>query len=66
METISIEQIINSDDDLSIVSGEGEQGTKEDYEGPRTVSAIRRVLNKERCGGDRWAFVTDGQYKAVS
>ena len=60
----SIEQIIKSEEDLEIVSGEGEQGTREDYDGPRTIAAIRKVLKDERCGGDRWAYVTDGQFRA--
>ena len=64
MEKISIEQIISGDDDLYIVSGEGEQGTKEEYDGKRTVSAIQRRLGEERCNGDRWAYVTDGQFRA--
>ncbi|MDY0013903.1 MAG: hypothetical protein RBS40_13540 [Rhodocyclaceae bacterium] len=64
MEKISIEQIITGDEDLSIISGEGEQGTREDYDGPRTVAAIRKALKKERCGGDRWAYITDGQFRA--
>ena len=64
MENISIEQIIKGDKGLCIVSGEGEQGTREDYDGPRTIAAIRKVLKKERCGGDRWAYVTDGQFRA--
>ena len=64
MEKISIEQIIKGDKGLCIVSGEGEQGTREDYDGTRTIAAIRKVLKEERCGGDRWAYVTDGQFRA--
>jgi hypothetical protein len=65
METISLEQIIKGDDDLYIVSGEGEgEGTEEEFEGPRTVAALKKRLKEERCQGDRWAFVTDGQYRA--
>ena len=64
MEKTSIEQIIKGDEDLYVVSGEGEQGTREDYEGPRTVAAIRKALREERCGGDRWAYITDGQFRA--
>lgn len=40
---------------IVIVSGEGEQGTVENYEGARTIPEITRALNKERNGGDRWA-----------
>ena len=43
--------------DLLIVSGEGDCGTEEDYHGAQTVSAIKMRLKKERCGGDRWAWV---------
>lgn len=42
---------------LYIVSGEGEAGTEEEYEGPMTASAIMSRLTKERSGGDRWARV---------
>lgn len=46
---------------LEIISGEGEEGTREDYDGERTLSAIRNRLREERCGGDRWAIlVVDG------
>ena len=64
MEKIGIEQIINGDEDLYIVSGEGEQGVREDYNGPRTAAAVRKVLKKERCNGDRWAYITDNQFRA--
>ncbi|MDY0228459.1 MAG: hypothetical protein RBR38_16725 [Desulfomicrobium apsheronum] len=64
MEKISVEQIVSGDKDLYIVSGEGEQGTREDYDGPRTVAAVRKVLKKERCNGDRWAYITDNQFLA--
>ena len=64
MEKISIEQILQGDEDLYIVSGEGEQGTREDYDGPRTAAAVRKALREERCGGDRWAYITDGQFRA--
>lgn len=64
MEKISIEQIVGGNNDLYILSGEGEQGTREHYVGPRTVAAIRKRLNKERCDGDRWAYITDGHCRA--
>lgn len=41
--------------DILIVSGEGEQGTVEEYDGARTLPAIRQRLGKERCHGARWA-----------
>ncbi len=40
---------------IQIVSGEGEVGTSETYNGKRTIRAIKMRLTKERCGGDRWA-----------
>ena len=53
-----IEEIIKAGDgDLLIVSGEGEHGTEEDYDGEQTVAAIRERLTREMCGGDRWARV---------
>lgn len=41
--------------EIRIVSGEGEVGTSETYNGKRTLRAIKMRLTKERCGGDRWA-----------
>jgi len=41
--------------EIRIVSGEGEVGTSEIYNGKRTIRAIKMRLTKERCGGDRWA-----------
>ena len=64
MEKISIDEIIQGDNGLCIDSGEGEQGAMEGYNGPRTVAAVRKVLKEERCGGDRWAYITDGQFRA--
>jgi hypothetical protein len=52
-----LEEYIKSAEEIEIVSGEGEIGTVEDYEGKRTIRAIKARLTKERCGGDRWAFV---------
>lgn len=40
---------------IRIVSGEGEVGTSEIYNGKRAIRAIKMRLTKERCGGDRWA-----------
>jgi hypothetical protein len=54
---MKLEEYIKSAEEIEIVSGEGEQGTVEDYEGKRTIRAIKARLTKERCGGDRWAFV---------
>lgn len=41
--------------EIRIVSGEGEVGTTETYNGKRTLRAIKMRLTKERCGGHRWA-----------
>lgn len=41
--------------DIFIVSGEGERGTVEAYNGERTEGAINARLKQERVGGDRWA-----------
>lgn len=46
-----------NDEPLYIVSGEGEGGTAEEYDGAMNVRAIMSRLAKERCGGDRWARV---------
>lgn len=47
---------------VEIISGEGEQGTRETYTGARTVQALRARLSRERAGGDRWAIlVVDGE-----
>jgi len=52
-----MDETIKNAEEIKIVSGEGEQGTVEDYEGTRTERAICMKLAKEECGGDRWAFV---------
>lgn len=44
---------------LYVVSGEGDYGTREKYTGEHTEGAINARLKKERCNGDRWAYVTD-------
>lgn len=38
-----------------ILSGEGERGVCQRHTGRATLRAVNRRLNKERCGGDRWA-----------
>lgn len=40
---------------IVIISGEGEVGTVEPYDGALTESALKERLTKERAGGDRWA-----------
>lgn len=46
-----------SDDSKKIVilSGEGIQGIFEEYDGKRTITAIKSKLTKEKCHGDRFA-----------
>jgi len=61
-----IQAIINTGKSLQIVSGEGEQGTVEDYDGDMTVAAIKARLRQERCGGDRWARVDTNDGMALS
>jgi hypothetical protein len=41
--------------EIHIVSGEGEIGTTEIYNGKRTMRAINMRLTKERSSGARWA-----------
>jgi hypothetical protein len=51
-----LEEYIKNAEEIEIVSGEGTEGTVEDYEGKRTERAICMRLAKEESGGDRWAF----------
>lgn len=53
---MKIEKIIKEAEEIEIISGEGEQGTVEDYKGKRSERAIKMRLTRERCDGDRWAF----------
>ena len=55
--TEQIKAIIASGKQIKIVSGEGEHGTVEEYDGAKTVRAIKARLTHERCNGDRWARV---------
>lgn len=51
-------QAIEAATKIEIVSGEGMgEGTTKLYTGKRTERAIKSRLTKERCNGDRWAFV---------
>jgi hypothetical protein len=50
-------EIIKNAEEIEIISGEGEQGIVETYEGKRSERAIKMRLTKERCHGDRWARV---------
>ena len=54
--------MIDNSEGIEILSGEGTNGTRENYEGLRTVAAIRSRLTRERVGGDRWAvLILDGE-----
>jgi hypothetical protein len=64
--TEQIEAIIATGKQIQIVSGEGENGTADDYTGARTVRAIRARLTRERSGGDRWARVDTDDGMALS
>ena len=53
--------------DLEILSGECENGTIEIYEGKKNATAIMQRLTRERCNGDRWAFVqASGGYRGAN
>ena len=54
---MKMEEYIKNAEEIEIISGEGTEGTVEDYEGKRTERAICMRLAKEESGGDRWAFV---------
>ena len=49
--------ISSGDGDLLIISGEGDMGSSEDYDGPQTIGDISSRLRTERGDGDRWAYV---------
>jgi len=53
---MKMEEYIKNAEEIEIISGEGTEGTVEDYEGKRTERAICMRLAKEESGGDRWAF----------
>ncbi len=42
--------------DWAVCSGEGERGTVKRV--TATETGIKRILTRERCGGDRWARAT--------
>jgi hypothetical protein len=64
--TEEIKAIIATGKPLKIVSGEGENGTAQDYAGAKTVRAIKSRLTRERCGGDRWARVDTNDGMALA
>lgn len=49
-----INALIATGEALYIISGDGENGTREPYDGKETARAIKARLTKERAGG-RWA-----------
>jgi len=62
-----MKQLLITDNDIgkiTILSGEGESGTRELYTGKHTLRALKLRLTKERCNGDRWAkaeYTTDSE-----
>ncbi len=48
----TIENIIKDSEEIIIISGEGEMGTEEEYNGKRSLRAIKLRLTKEKCGGN--------------
>jgi hypothetical protein len=53
---MKMNEIIKNAEEIEIVSGEGTEGTCEDYEGILSERAICQLLKEEECSGDRWAF----------
>lgn len=51
------DELIKNAELIEIISGEGGQGTIEEYKGKRTTRAIKMRLTKEKCNGDRWAYI---------
>lgn len=56
VDQMKLEEIIKNAETIEIVSGEGEQGTVEKYNGARSLSALIDRLKEEECSGDRWAY----------
>jgi hypothetical protein len=52
-----LEKILIDSGVVEIVSGEGVYGTCEVYKGKLTSRAIKARLTRERCNGDRWAYI---------
>jgi hypothetical protein len=65
-ERSGLARILATDTVLYVVSGEGEQGTREQYEGKRTVRAVLARLTREACGGDRWARLVTEQGETIA
>ena len=55
IQTMTAQEILDSNIAIRIVSGEGAVGGSEVYNGKRTVRALKSRLTRERCNGDRWA-----------
>ena len=41
---------------INIISGEGDSPSTFERTRSRTVIGLKRILTRERCGGDRWAY----------
>jgi len=55
IKTMTAQEILDSNIEIRIVSGEGDVGGAEAYTGKRTIRALKSRLTRERCHGDRWA-----------
>lgn len=55
IQTMTAQEILDSNIAVRIVSGEGAVGGSEVYTGKRTIRALKSRLTRERCNGDRWA-----------
>jgi len=53
---VKLQEWLNEAREITLVSGEGMLGTSAPYLGSRSITQMKRVLTKERQGGDRWAF----------
>jgi hypothetical protein len=55
IQTMTAQEILDSNIAIRIVSGEGTVGSSDAYTGKRTIRALKSRLTRERCNGDRWA-----------
>ena len=55
IQAMAAQEILDSANEIRIVSGEGAIGRSEAYTGKRTIRALKSRLTRERCNGDRWA-----------
>jgi hypothetical protein len=58
-----MDKMIESAKEIMIISGEGEVGTTEKYNGKKTLRALKLRLSKELCEGDRWACAEIDGYR---